>query len=146
MEPCVRSVLFFVIYCISDPDCNITVGIMFWFAYFSVVFCIHKIHIRRRKQWCVRLTKCLNRTLIIQLCQGKYGFPFYGTFNKLLICCLLIVSTVVIKFRYWHRAGECDIKGYWIFFIFWFKRKYASIRQITVLIKVFHVAFKDASN
>ncbi len=23
---------------ISDPDCNVTVGVMFWFAYFSVVF------------------------------------------------------------------------------------------------------------
>ncbi len=28
---------------ISDPDCYVTVGIMFWFAYFSVVFCIHEI-------------------------------------------------------------------------------------------------------
>ncbi len=23
---------------ISDPDCYVTVGVMFWFAYFSVVF------------------------------------------------------------------------------------------------------------
>ncbi len=23
---------------ISDPDCNVTVGVMFWFAYFLVVF------------------------------------------------------------------------------------------------------------
>ncbi len=42
---------------ISDPDCNVTV-VMFWFAYFSVVFFIHKIYIRRRKQWCLRLTVC----------------------------------------------------------------------------------------
>ncbi len=33
-------------------------GVMFWFAYFSVVFFIHKIYIRRRKQWCLRLTVC----------------------------------------------------------------------------------------
>ncbi len=43
---------------ISDTDCNVTVGVMFWFAYFSVVFCIHKIYIRRRKQWCLRLPVC----------------------------------------------------------------------------------------
>ncbi len=24
---------------IRDPDCNVTVGVMFWFVYFSVVFC-----------------------------------------------------------------------------------------------------------
>ncbi len=42
---------------ISDPDCYITVSVMFWFAYFSVVFCIHEIYIRR-KQWCLRLTVC----------------------------------------------------------------------------------------
>ncbi len=36
----------------------VTVGVMFWFAYFSVVFFIHKIYIRRRKQWCLRLTVC----------------------------------------------------------------------------------------
>ncbi len=41
---------------ISDPDCFITVGVMLGFAYFSVVFFIHKIYIRRRKQWCLRLT------------------------------------------------------------------------------------------
>ncbi len=35
-----------------DPDCNVTVGVMFWVAYFSVVFCLHEIYIRRSKQWC----------------------------------------------------------------------------------------------
>ncbi len=43
---------------ISDTDCNVTVGVMFWFACFSVVFCIHKVYIRRRKQWCLRLPVC----------------------------------------------------------------------------------------
>ncbi len=43
---------------ISDPDCYVTVGVMFWFVYFSVVFFIHEIYIRRRKQWCLRLTVC----------------------------------------------------------------------------------------
>ncbi len=43
---------------ISDPDCNVTVCVMFWISYFSVVFCIHEIYIRRRKQWCLRLTVC----------------------------------------------------------------------------------------
>ncbi len=43
---------------ISDPDCNVTVSVMFWFTYFSVVFCIHEIYIRRRKQWSLRLTVC----------------------------------------------------------------------------------------
>ncbi len=28
---------------ISDPNCNVTVGDMFWFVYFSVVFFIHEI-------------------------------------------------------------------------------------------------------
>ncbi len=67
---------------VSDPNCNVTVGVMFWFAYFSVVFCIHAIYIRR-KQWCLRLTVCLSmcRTVIIQVCQGKYSFPFNVTFN-----------------------------------------------------------------
>ncbi len=31
----------------SDPDCCITVGVMFWFACFSVVFFNHEIYIRR---------------------------------------------------------------------------------------------------
>ncbi len=43
---------------ISDPNCNVTVGVMFCFAYFSVVFCIHEIYIRRRKQRCLSLTVC----------------------------------------------------------------------------------------
>ncbi len=36
---------------INDPECNVTDSVMFWFAYFSVVFCIHEIYIRT-KQWC----------------------------------------------------------------------------------------------
>ncbi len=45
---------------ISDPDCNVTNSgrVMFLFAYFSVVFCIHEINIRSRKQWCLRLMIC----------------------------------------------------------------------------------------
>ncbi len=43
---------------ISDPDCYVTVGVMFWIAYFSVVFFIHKIYIIRKKQWYLRLTVC----------------------------------------------------------------------------------------
>ncbi len=68
---------------ISDPDCNVQVGVMFWFTYFSVVFCIHEIYIRRSKVWCLRLMVChfMYRTVNIQLCQGKYSFPFYGTFK-----------------------------------------------------------------
>ncbi len=67
---------------ISDPNCNVTVGVMVWVAYFSVVFCIHNIYIRRRKQWCLSLyVISMYRTLIIQLCQGKYSFLFYGTFQ-----------------------------------------------------------------
>ncbi len=41
----------------SDPDCCITVGVMFWFACFSVVFFNHEIYIRR-KLWCLRITVC----------------------------------------------------------------------------------------
>ncbi len=33
---------------IGDPDGNVTVCAMFWFAYLSVVFCIHKIYISLR--------------------------------------------------------------------------------------------------
>ncbi len=40
---------------VSDPDYYVTVGVMF---YFSVVFFIHEIYIRRRKQWCLRFTVC----------------------------------------------------------------------------------------
>ncbi len=65
---------------ISDPDCYVTVGVMFWFAY-SVVFFIHEIYIRRRKQWCLRLTVCH-----FQLCQGKHSFSFYGTFKISYFC------------------------------------------------------------
>ncbi len=36
-----------------------------------------------RKQWCLSVIS-MNRTLIIQLCQGKDSFPFYGTFNVFL--------------------------------------------------------------
>ncbi len=42
----------------SDPDCCVTVGVMFWFACFSGVFFNHDIYIRRRKLWCLRLTVC----------------------------------------------------------------------------------------
>ncbi len=28
------------------------------------------------------------RTLIIQLCQDKHSFPFYGTFKKNMVACL----------------------------------------------------------
>ncbi len=71
---------------ISDPDCYITVGVMFWFAYFSVVFCIHEIYIRRRNNgvWGSLYVISMYRTVIIQLCQGKYSFPFYGTFKIIL--------------------------------------------------------------
>ncbi len=68
---------------ISDPDCYVTVGVMFWFVYFSVVFFIHEIYIRRMNQkeavWGSRYVISMYITLIIQLCQGKDSFPFYGT-------------------------------------------------------------------
>ncbi len=41
----------------SDPNCCVTVGVMFWFACLSVVFFSHKIY-RRRELWCLRLTVC----------------------------------------------------------------------------------------
>ncbi len=34
---------------INDPDCNVKVSVMFWFAYFSVVFYIHEIYISREE-------------------------------------------------------------------------------------------------
>ncbi len=37
---------------------NITVGVMFWFACFSVVFFLSKIYIRWRKLRCLRLNVC----------------------------------------------------------------------------------------
>ncbi len=40
-----------------DPDCWVTVGVMFWFACFTVVFFNHDIYISR-KLWCLRLTVC----------------------------------------------------------------------------------------
>ncbi len=60
---------------ISDPDCYVTVDVMFWFSYFSGVFCIHKVYIRRRNGvWGSWYVISMYRTLIIQLCQGKYSF------------------------------------------------------------------------
>ncbi len=87
---------------ISDPDCYITVCVMFWFACFSVFF-IHEIYIRRRKLWCLRLIS-MHRTLIIQLCQGKDSFPFYGTCNK-----KRLGGSVEIKetaWTVWWRMGQ----------------------------------------
>ncbi len=40
-----------------DPDCWVTVGVMFWFACFTVVFFNHDIYISR-KLWCLGLTVC----------------------------------------------------------------------------------------
>ncbi len=68
---------------ISDPDCYVTVGVMFWFAYFSVVFFnsrdLHKEG--NNGVWGSLYVISMYRTLIIQLCQGKDSFPFYGTFK-----------------------------------------------------------------
>ncbi len=71
---------------ISDPDCNVTVGVMFWFVYFSVVFCIHEIYIRRRKQWCLRLTVCHFhvQNWYYSTMPRLIQFPFYGTFKLFL--------------------------------------------------------------
>ncbi len=41
----------------NDPDCCVTVGVMFCFACFSGIFLNHKIYIRR-KLWCLMLSVC----------------------------------------------------------------------------------------
>ncbi len=73
-----------------------------------MVFFIHEIYIRRRKQWCLRLIVChfhVQNTVIIQLCQGKYSFPFYGTFKSLSAFSLhpptpyLSSSSIMLSFR-----------------------------------------------
>ncbi len=61
---------------ISDPDCYVTVGVMFWFTYFSVVFYIHEISIRRRKQWCLRLTVC--HTELLSFNYAKVNTVFHS--------------------------------------------------------------------
>ncbi len=80
-------------------------SIMFWFTYFSVVFCIHKIYIRRRRQWCLRLTYVIwmYRTVIIQLCQVKYSFPFYGTFKWKTIKCQVSQEIMWCQFSVSHK-------------------------------------------
>ncbi len=40
------------------------------------------------------------RTLIIQLCQGKYSFPFYGTFKKQSWMCLSLNGLSDAKFTF----------------------------------------------
>ncbi len=70
---------------ISDPDCYVTVCVMFWFAYFSVVFFIHEIYMKEGRNngvWGSLYVISMYRTLIIQLCQSKDSFPFYGTFKQ----------------------------------------------------------------
>ncbi len=64
---------------------------MLWFAYFSVVFCIHEVYIRRGNNgvWGSLYGIFMTWTFIIQLCQGKYSFPFYGTFK---VCKISIVN------------------------------------------------------
>ncbi len=49
----------------------------------SAIFCIHEIYIRRKQYLRLTYVISMNRTVIIQLCQGKYSFPFYGTFNEI---------------------------------------------------------------
>ncbi len=53
---------------------------------------MHKIFIRRRKQCCLRLTVCHFhlQNYVIQLCQGKCSFTFYGTF-KFCFCQYLVL-------------------------------------------------------
>ncbi len=48
---------------------------------------LHEIYIRRRKNgvWVSRYVISIYRSLIIQLCQGKYSFPFYSTYKALVI-------------------------------------------------------------
>ncbi len=121
---------------ISDPDCYITVGVMFWFACFSVFF-IHEIYIRRRKLWCLRLIS-MHRTLI-QLCQGKDSFPFYGTYNK-----KSLGGRVEIKetaWTVWWRMGQKMKKrrerNWWSSFRTCeeIKRSRGSVRKIHVFIR-----------
>ncbi len=57
---------------------DVTVGVMFWFAYFSVVFFIHKIYIRRRKQWCLRLTVCHFYTELLLFNYAKINTVFHS--------------------------------------------------------------------
>ncbi len=66
---------------INDPECNITVSVMLGFTSFSVVFCTHKIYIRRRKQWCLRLTVCHFHVQNTYYSTMPIQFPFYGTFK-----------------------------------------------------------------
>ncbi len=60
---------------ISDPDCYVTVGVMFWFAYFSVVF-FHSWDLYKEETMVFEAHSMSfpYRTLIIQLCQSKYSF------------------------------------------------------------------------
>ncbi len=87
------------------PECNVTVCVIFWFAYFSVVFCTHEIYIRRRNNgvWGSQYVISMYITLIIQLCQGKYSFPVYGTFNRYYI---YIFSVVSITATDWWRTMD----------------------------------------
>ncbi len=56
---------------ISDLDCNVPVGVMFCFAYFSVVFYIHKIYMSRRKHWC-----------LLMVCHFHVQNCFYSTMPR----------------------------------------------------------------
>ncbi len=73
---------------ISDPKCNITVGIMFWFAYFSVVFCIQQ-DLHKKEQ-----------TMVFE----AHGMPFPCTELLLIqfkfICIALFTIQIVAKQLY----------------------------------------------
>ncbi len=64
---------------------DVTVSVMFWFVYFSVVFFINEINIRRSKQWCLRLTVCHFHTALLLFNYAKINTAFHSM-APLMIC------------------------------------------------------------
>ncbi len=77
-DACLEQGRVYVMMGRSDPDCCITVGVIFGFACFSVLFFNHEIYIRRRKLWCLRLTVCHFHTELLLLNYAKVKTVFHS--------------------------------------------------------------------
>ncbi len=69
---------------ISDPDCYVTVGVMFWFAYFSVVF-FYSWDLHKEEETMVFKAHCISfpctELLLFNYAKVKTVFHSTGTFN-----------------------------------------------------------------
>ncbi len=76
---------------------DVTFGVVLGFAYVSVVFFIHNIYIRRRKQWCLRLTVYHFHTelLLFNYAEVKTVFHSMAPLSKVQACVPMCILSIL---------------------------------------------------